>query len=174
MTKYGNQFLYAGSAKFRGGGRWKNSIAAYKKAKKAVPSPPETSWSNGLVTCVSASIEPEARQSASGFGLKTLIFDDIMEAKRWAGFFLELLYRSAIAPFERSLSSTCLPIRFFIGDSVRSFAFAQAHSRFLARLRGTNRAARHSRTCKLAMPKSAVENDNLPGAPRTAVEIAGM
>jgi hypothetical protein len=102
MTKYGNQFLYAGSAKFRGGGRWKNSIAAYKKAKKAVPSPPETSWSNGLVACVSASIEPEAAQSASGFGLKTLIFDDIMEAKRWAGFFLAFLYRSAIAPFERS------------------------------------------------------------------------
>ena len=43
-----------------------------------------------------------------------------------------------------------------------------------ARLRGTNRAARQCRTCKLAMPKSAVENDNLPGAPRTAVEIAGM
>ncbi|MEK1932595.1 MAG: hypothetical protein AAAC47_23045, partial [Pararhizobium sp.] len=91
MTKYGNQFLYAGSAKYRGGGgRRKNSVAAYKKAKKAVPSPPETSSSYGHVACVSACIEPKARQSASGFGLKTLIFDDIMEAKGWAGFFLAL------------------------------------------------------------------------------------
>ncbi|WP_349434863.1 hypothetical protein [Pararhizobium sp. A13] len=44
----------------------------------------------------------EARQSASVFGLKTFIFDDIMEAKKWAGFFLALLYRSAIVPLERA------------------------------------------------------------------------
>ena len=105
MTKYGNQFLYAGSAKYRGGGcRRKNSIAAYKKAKKAVPSPPETSWSNGHVAYVSACIEPKARQSASAFGLKTFIFDDIMEAKKWAVFFSALLYRSAIVPLERGPS----------------------------------------------------------------------
>lgn len=77
------------------------------------------------------------------------------------------------AALERSPSSTCLPIRFLTRDSVRRFVFAQMCSRFVRRAPRHQPAARQCRTRKRAMPKSVVENDIPPGAPRT-VEIAGM